>query len=171
MRSFERSLDTTIYGRPTREGVMLVVVPSSAPWTTQWIDRAGRLSQQRSSKQSFARIVFVADPATVWRLLSDGYDPYQSESGPGLLVQSLGPWAEIVMRYWLDDLQIASQDERKQIESVTGRWPQLVYELKKKAHASHGEQGAAIAGTVENRQIQMAHASSWRHLAFKTLGY
>jgi hypothetical protein len=108
------------------EGTTIVLVSARCPWGESWIDDARTYVSKLQSKRSFLRIAFVADPATTWRLLEDGYNIFDTLTAKGVASVSLSPWHDSALRRWLDDLTYPSDPEaRKKISGVTGNWPVL----------------------------------------------
>lgn len=101
------------------------VVTDSVPWTDLWLKDAHlRLNQLRSDSR-FVSLVFVAEPATLWRLLRDGEAGVAQES-PWM---SLLHWNDGYLRHWLEECQLPLEpDERGRLARATGLWPALISE-------------------------------------------
>ena len=106
-----------------KDQVSVFVVPESMPWTDLWLKEARtRLGGLRAANR-FASVVFVAEPATLWRLLRDG----EGAVGNDFPWMSLLHWNEGFLRHWLDDSDLNLEpDERRRLASATGLWPALV---------------------------------------------
>lgn len=106
-----------------KDQVSVFVVPESMPWTDLWVKEAkGRLAGLRATNR-FASVVFVAEPATLWRLLRDG----DGTVGSDFPWMSLLHWNGGFLRQWLDDNDLVLEpEERGRFASATGLWPALV---------------------------------------------
>lgn len=103
--------------------VSVFVVPDSIPWTDLWLKDAHALLRTLRSESKFASLVFVAEPATLWRLLRD------TNADPGIVVpwMSLMHWSDGFLRHWLDESQLhLEREERGQLVEATGLWPALI---------------------------------------------
>ena len=111
------------------EAQTLVFVPPACPWTDTWLDEAIRKTDKLRSKSSFVRVLFVGDPATAWRW-ADGIPVSERLSSLGVTVMTLEPWQDAMVRQWLDDCGFRTTPEfRKRIETLTGYWSSLLYQV------------------------------------------
>lgn len=107
----------------TNDQVSVFVVPDSIPWTDLWLKDAHALLRTLRSESKFASLVFVAEPATLWRLLRD------TNADPGSEVpwMSLLHWSDGFLRHWLDECQLhLEREERGLLVGATGLWPALI---------------------------------------------
>lgn len=106
-----------------KDQVSVFVVPESMPWTDFWLkETTTRLGGLRAANR-FASVVFVAEPATLWRLLRDG----DGAVGGDFPWMSLLRWNDGFLRQWLDDSDLNLEpDERARLASATGLWPALI---------------------------------------------
>jgi len=106
-----------------KDQVSVFVVPESMPWTDLWLKEAQtRLNALRSGNR-FASLVFVAEPATLWRLLRDA-DGLGGNEFPWM---SLLHWNDGFLRNWLEDCNLPlEQEERGRLADATGLWPALI---------------------------------------------
>jgi hypothetical protein len=121
-QAFSSRLQAALADR-VRDQVSVFVVPESMPWTDLWLrDAHARLNGLRSDNR-FASVVFVAEPATLWRLLRDG----EAVVGSEFPWMSLLHWNDGFLRHWLDECQVSlEQDDRRKLADVTGLWPALL---------------------------------------------
>jgi hypothetical protein len=74
-------------------------------------------------------VLFVGDPATAWRW-ADGIPVSERLSSLGVTVMTLEPWQDAMVRQWLDDCGFRTTPEfRKRIETLTGYWSSLLYQV------------------------------------------
>jgi hypothetical protein len=106
-----------------KDQVSVFVVPETMPWTDLWLKEAqARLNNLRSNSR-LASIVFVAEPATLWRLLRDEEAAMADE----LPWMPLLHWNDGFLRHWLDECQLQIEpEERGRLAEVTGLWPAFI---------------------------------------------
>ena len=124
-QTFGSALSAALVARE-KDLVTAFVVPETSPWTEQWISEARQRLERLKSDSKFASVVFVAEPATLWRLLDNesGYDNGQ------LPWMSLLPWRDEFIRLWLDERQLhLSTEDRRRMIQATGCWPELLMAL------------------------------------------
>jgi hypothetical protein len=111
----------------------LVVKPESA-WTDTWIQEAASWVRQRRHRSSYVRIIFIADPATLWQLSSTQPNLLAFLVAQGVDCLSLQPWHKDALWHWLGECGVGSNttEEQKEIEVVTGNWPKILLEFKSK---------------------------------------
>jgi hypothetical protein len=119
-QSFGKVLQSKLSNRP-KEQVTIFVIPEAAPWTDQWIQEAQDQLGRLKSESKFASLVFVADPAALWRLL---------DHEPAVPWMSLLQWSDGFLRHWLEECQLQLEPEdRSRLVEKTGLWPMLIMEL------------------------------------------
>ena len=124
-QSFGNALSTALAERE-KDLVTAFVVPDSTPWTDLWIAEARQRLDRLKSGSKFASLVFVAEPATLWRLLGNETSPENGQP-PWM---SLLHWRDEFLRHWLDERQLQLEPEdRRRLGQVTGCWPALVMDL------------------------------------------
>lgn len=168
--SFTRSLDRVLKARG-REGTTVVVVPWFTPWTADWVVEARHRLSRLSSHNRFVSMVFLAEPATLWRL---------GDEHPGLHAldvawMSLLPWHDGFVRHWLQELHLPNDlEQRRRLAEATGNWPELLYGLLDGCTEA-GELEARIAakaastGSDEERQAHLEAFGLATHDAYPTL--
>jgi len=123
--AFGRELQTALSDRP-KDQVSIFVVPHTAPWTDRWIDEAKAKLRGLRSVNKFASVVFVADPAALWRQLND----HQQSGDADLPWISLMHWSDGFLRHWLEEQQLQlDADDRTRLSDATGLWPGLIIDL------------------------------------------
>ena len=124
--AFKRFLENV--REKAQSGTTLVIVRSS-PWTTAWIQEATTMSGGRTR---FTSVVFLADPATTWGIISDRSTIESMVADRRLNCVSLQPWHRAALNSWLGDCSIGSNaiDEEKKISATTGRWPFLLDQFR-----------------------------------------
>jgi hypothetical protein len=124
-QSFGVALQEVLVDRP-KDQVSVFVIPESVPWTSFWLEEARDRLKSLRSESKFASLVFVAEPATLWRLLDDD----RALNGDELPWMSLLQWSEAFLRHWLEERQIQlDPDDRRLLTRATGLWPTLVTDL------------------------------------------
>jgi len=123
--SFGKALHAALSARE-KDLVTPFVVPETVPWSDLWIIEARQHLDRLKSGNKFASLVFVADPATLWRLLGDESGP-ENEQLPWM---SLSHWKDEFLRHWLDERQLYLESkDRRRLAQVTGCWPELLMDL------------------------------------------
>ncbi len=114
-----------------KEGTTLVIVPESAPWSEFWIEEAIEKIGRLTSKMSFVKIIFCADPKQTWNLIDQNMVRSDLFKTGAVNVISLGPWHDTTVREWLSDLNFGPTDKngRNKITETTGNWPALLEEF------------------------------------------
>lgn len=107
------------------DGLTLVVVPDTVPWSGIWVRDAKRLLARLRSPSRFVSVVFVADPVMMWGVLGD--EALRELEIPWM---SMLPWRESFVRQWLEDLKLPNVSER--LGAATGFWPSLLYSMVEK---------------------------------------
>lgn len=124
-KSFGSALSTALAERE-KDLVTAFVVPDTSPWTDLWITEARQRLDRLTSGSKFASLVFVAEPATLWRLL--GNETSLENGQPPWM--SLLHWRDEFLRHWLDERQLQLEPEdRRRLGLVTGCWPALLMDL------------------------------------------
>lgn len=116
-----------------RDGTTLMLVSPTVPWTTTWVEEAVKSVSRLVSRTSFARVAFVADPRTTWRLLAEIDGDFDGLREQGVTSINLKPWHDTALRQWLEDTGFGPRDSngRNTITQVTGNWPLLLQQFYK----------------------------------------
>lgn len=123
--SFGRDLQTALSDRP-KDQVSVFVIPHTAPWTDRWIDEAKAKLRGLRSANKFVSVVFVADPATLWRQLND----HEEGDDADLPWISLLQWSDGFLRHWLEEQQLQlDAEDRSRLAGATGLWPSLIIDM------------------------------------------
>jgi len=128
------------------EGLTVIVVPNTVPWSGIWVRDAKRVLDGLHLANRFVSLVFVADPETMWGALAD--EALQELEIPWM---SMLPWRESFVRQWLEDLKLPNATGA--LGAATGFWPTLLYSLI--------EEGITTARELD-RRIE-AIEQSWRN--------
>ncbi|MDT5123167.1 MAG: hypothetical protein QOC96_2649 [Acidobacteriota bacterium] len=135
--AFEHSLSDL--SAREKHGTTLLLISSSCPWNTQWVNDATQRLRKLKSKTSFVRVVFIADPCAAWRLFNDDATALDDLFESGVTPFSLSTWHDSVLRHWLDDCRFANDlPMRNKISAVTGKWPLLLHRFHESA-CSNGQ--------------------------------
>jgi hypothetical protein len=119
---FSRGLDDL--DRRNRDGVTLFLVQPTCAWTPLWVTEALKRIGKLTSKKSYARLVFIADPSATWSIIPE----VDTIKKAGANLVSLTPWHDAALQHWLDETGFAnvSSSDRVRINEVTGNWPVLL---------------------------------------------
>jgi len=107
---------------PALAGPRTVIVSRQCPWTEAWVEAGARLLECHPREARGVRVVFMADPPTVWDLLRQGEAVDAMLRVRGV---TLGPWHESVVREWVHECGFGVFDDadRAAIAAATGGWP------------------------------------------------
>ena len=132
----------------------IVLVPSGTPWTGEWL-REVRGVLKRKKRGQWIRLVVMAEPETVWRLLQEP-DPLESRDVEWCVIR---PWQDGFVRCWLDDNKLPCAPEyRAQLLKVTGGWPVLLERFIRRRRNSEWKK------RIEGMQIELAKPSERENL-------
>jgi hypothetical protein len=119
-KDFIQELEKAIKRRVT-DGITVMLVPPSVPWTVEWVEAAQVKVKALKSVTSFVSVVFVADPQRLWALA--GAIKEQDEwAEPWLSVLS---WERGFVIKWLEELQLPT-DNVDRLKALTGFWGGLL---------------------------------------------
>jgi RNA polymerase sigma factor (sigma-70 family) len=122
---FSQNLARLIRNRK-KEGTTIIFVSALAKWNHHWIDEAIAQLGRLTSKNSFVRIVFIADPQKAWQLIGENSTEFNRING--LTTLSLKPWHDVALRQWLQDCNFPNdKNSREKITNLTGNWSTLLY--------------------------------------------
>lgn len=118
---------TDLVGR-AKEGTTVVLVSDTYnTWTEDWVDRTTAFLCTLTSRRAFFRIVFTANPRTIWNILGRATPAIGDMITAKALV--LAPWDDAALRQWIqDDSGFADIDlsARQHIYDCTGNWSSLL---------------------------------------------
>lgn len=107
----------------SQDGTTLLFVSHTALWKKEWVALAYERLSRLTSKKSFVRIAFVADPFFTWRLVEEPTDEWKTQ----VSCFNLHPWNDIAVRQWLIDYGFPdNREHRLKLSQVTGNWPYLL---------------------------------------------
>jgi len=130
---FSQNLKERIRNRQ-KEGLTIIFVSASCPWNQHWVDEAIDALGRLRAKNSFVRVVFVADPLKAWQLISKTNTEFNSINK--LTALNLKPWHDAALRQWLQDCNLPSdKDSREKITAVTGNWSTLLHRFYQNCQA------------------------------------
>jgi len=111
------------------DGITLVLVPSEVDWTWDWVEPALEKCQRLTSRSSYVRIAFVANPSKAQSLVSIDPDFIQTSTQRKVDIISLHPWHESALRQWLTDSMFPFNQVRvwNDLRLDLGLWPMLLY--------------------------------------------
>ena len=152
--AFERHLTSL---RPERHGgTQVCLVPVDSPWNVPWVKRA-LTALRRIQRGTLIRVVFVATPTTLWRMMED------VEDEDGLYDQldwvNVEPWDRAFLERWCDDLNLGV--DRTYIDSLlekTGGWAALLKRLDHSLEKSWRDQFRELDAWVAKERDQLLKA-------------
>ena len=102
--------------RPSVQARDLYVVPAEIPWVTRWVDEAVEVLG-RVKRAERMIVVFVADPATLWRAICDSDEPDVNWF-------EVGPWDLSFLQRWCADLNLTLEEAKvRSLMDISGGWP------------------------------------------------
>ncbi len=115
---FERQLREL---RSERNSVTVRLVPPTVNWDATWIRTAKRVLQKKAQgKRLWNRVVFIANPEHVWRLMTDAAE----SDVDGVDWFPLVPCDLTFLRRWLGDINAtANAGEARDFLRISGGWP------------------------------------------------
>lgn len=121
---FKKRVVETMAFASTEKTRSLIVVPSSIPWTKEWIDEARQLIGSKWPNRGF-RAVFLGDYSSA--LSSPQEFLAEQLSNNGVVVSTLKPVSEDATEKWLQELGIVDTKKLLNIlRDSTGFWPTLM---------------------------------------------
>ena len=110
---------------PSTDVTNVVLVPPDTPWTAEWL-KAAKGVLKRKKRGRWIRLVLLADPETLWRVMGEP-DPLKQIDIEGCVI--IRPYDAFLGR-WLDDNQLPSDPgHRQELLEVTGGWPVVLEEF------------------------------------------
>ena len=117
---FEREV-TKLRPDPKR-GTHIYLVPLETPWSCRWL-RVTVDAWRRMKNRRYIRVVFVAEPDTLWRTLIDLDEEWGIR---GVEWVDLGPWRRTFLRQWSADHNLHVEKENEKLLKVSGGWSSVV---------------------------------------------
>ena len=119
------------------DGLTVIVVPSSRPWSEHWVEHCFEEIRRRTSRKRHVRFVFLADPDAAWSWVRcpDGARSRLLERG--VKEYTLRPWHDRALGRWLDDTGFGHNDAatRKLFSDTTGNWGDILTEFGRKSRS------------------------------------
>lgn len=137
---FARRLDGLVRQR-AQDTTTLILVDQTCAYSEKWLLEASQRCSALTSKTSFLKIAFVADPKTLWTLVDPDAEGLQRLRDAGVRLVSLAPWHDEVLRHWLSDAFHSGpndKEEREQLSAATGNWASLLDRFHKLCRSGHG---------------------------------
>ena len=121
----------------TSRGTHVYLVAYDTPWALRWVNRAAD-AWKRMKRRRYVRLVFLANPTTLWNTLVDGealgdhnhlalngLQDGAPDAGIGV-----GPWNDTFLRHWCDDNNLPlDQDSLNRLMDISGGWPVVLENL------------------------------------------
>ena len=107
--------------RSVRNSVTVRLVPPTLQWDGAWIRAATRVIKSKAQgKRVWNRVVFIATPDQLWRLLTDA----AQSNLEGVDWFSLGPCDLTFLQRWLEDNNVtADRSDAENFLRISGGWP------------------------------------------------
>lgn len=123
-------------GSREQYGTYVALVAQGCAWDPTWLEEALRFVEWRRGEMPFVRIVFMANPQTCWRLVSENPATLDTLIGQGLSLLTLTPWADAALRQWIEDVGVGptSAQGRERLTTVTGNLPLLLQGFYEQSH-------------------------------------
>ena len=120
-RAFRKNLTAL---RPT--GTYISMVHNQDPWTMRWIEVASDALKEIKRGKAL-RVVFMANPDQLWRLVSDLPDEYLCEPNGLFDWVPVQPWNTAFLRRWCSDQNLHEATAKiAELLNATGGWPFLL---------------------------------------------
>lgn len=149
-RTFTQELDKEIKKRVS-DGITVMLVPTTAPWDSEWVVAARAKLNALKSVTSFVSVVFAADPQRLWALAAGVPDRAQWVE-PWL---SVLPWSRGFVRKWLEELQFPT-DAVDRLDFLTGYWGGLLESV------ARVKGGALDFANSLDRMTKLVDDAGWR---------
>lgn len=156
---FKREIARVLAGRADG-GATVVLVPTHVAWSEAWVADAQEVVHNLRSRTAWARVVFVAEPTTLWQILRSDHDDAGSQLVAGVSTLSLRPWHDNALRQWLEDCGFPATDpqQRAAISAVTGNWPWLLQEFYRATRADTRYAEHALRDLSQRLEHESLHA-------------
>jgi hypothetical protein len=126
---FQDDLNVFLQRRQRSTGTSLLLVSQRCPWDERWISEAVERVAALTSRESFVRVAFAADPGIAWRLFERSDNAIEWLERRGINVINLEPWHSASVTQWLDRPGLSRGDQAVlagELRRVTGYWPELL---------------------------------------------
>ncbi|MEY6431171.1 hypothetical protein ABC977_01980 [Thioalkalicoccus limnaeus] len=135
LRGFEDRLRATLVATKKTDGIRLVVIPHTEPWTREWIEAAAtHLGRHRSTRVT-NRVLFVGESRDAWDWFDTG-----GQNGTGAVTElTLSPWAEPFVGQWAKDAGFGplGNVDLASWRDATGWWGGLLAMLGEQLRGDH----------------------------------
>ena len=127
----------------------VVLVPQREDWNVSWLEQAERALRKKKTGR-WIRVVFVADPEQLWRVMTDLEDRQLDPEWIGI-----GPWDDVFVRHWLADNNLPHAPSNVQeLMDVSGGWPMVLDTFVE-------AQRLAWDGRIEKLRAKLAKSDEW----------
>jgi hypothetical protein len=134
--SFNKQLESITQRK--KDGTSIYLVNHTCPWSDHWIESASDKIRKLKSKDSCAKVVFVADPHQLLYILNNDQMLNGEEYDEEVSFIYLKPLHKTMVNHWLQESGLGPYDNQvDEIEQVTGNWPELIYEFQKNLRSPH----------------------------------
>jgi len=122
------AIDVELAQQDARVPVVMFVAPTWS-WSGDWVPRVhDHLARVAVGRVPFARVVFIADPATTLRLVEHPAGGAASAlallTAQGVRCIALAPWRDTAVLQWLTESRLGV--DQPTLSDVTGNWPLLL---------------------------------------------
>jgi len=127
IKGFDASLRKALDASGKTDGVRLLVIPYTEPWTGDWVETARTQLTRRRSTRATNRVLFVGDPRDAWDWLGIG----RAQGGGMVNTLSLSPWSEPFVLQWAKDAGFGplGKEDLASWGEATGWWGGLLAPL------------------------------------------
>ncbi len=127
----------------------VVLVPQGEDWNVSWLEGAERALRKKKTGR-WIRVVFVADPEQLWRVMTDLEDRQLDPEWIGI-----GPWDDVFVRHWLTDNNLPHAPSNvRELMDVSGGWPMVLDTFVE-------AQRLAWDGRIEKLRAKLAKSDEW----------
>lgn len=121
-----------------KDGTSIYLVNHTSPWSNHWVASANEKLRKLKSKDSCAKVVFVADPRQLQYLVDNNLITTGDGDPDSAAFIYLKPLHNTMVNHWLQEGGLGPYDNQvEEIAHVTGNWPQFVYEFQKLLKSPH----------------------------------
>jgi hypothetical protein len=127
LSGFESHLRGALDASRKTDGIRLLVVPQTEPWTRAWADSAAAQLARRRSTRVTSRVLFVGDSGDAW----DWLGARGSDEGGAVSTLTLSPWAGPFVGQWARDAGFGplGNEDLASWGEATGWWGGLLAPL------------------------------------------
>ena len=137
--------------RPSAAGARdIYVVSAESPWGIPWLEGAVDV-RRRVKRGERLRVVFVADPTTLWRTMGEA-DKLERVDW-----LEAGPWDISFLRRWCDDLNLMADSSKvKELMELSGGWPVVLETLDRSPEKPWKKKIQELEGRISTERASLA---------------